>query len=86
MTARQPRSHSSRYVLCIRNPGYSASLELRKIYNRLPDAEAGKRGYTRVIDESGEDYLFPRGFFVDIRIPEKAKRTFARATRARNTG
>jgi uncharacterized protein YnzC (UPF0291/DUF896 family) len=49
-----------RYVLCIKNDGYPASLEVRKIYNPLPDPEANKHRLIRVIDESGEDYLYPR--------------------------
>lgn len=69
----------SSYVLCVRNRGYSASLEVRKIYRRLPDSEGGKQGYTRVIDESGEDYLYPERFFVEIQVPEPARRVFANA-------
>ncbi len=66
--APQPR----RYLLCIKNEGYPASLEVRKIYNALPDAEAGKHGLIRVIDESGEDYLYPREFFIPIALPKAA--------------
>ena len=68
----------STFVLCVANPGYHASLEVRKVYRKLPDPEAEKRGYIRVVDESGEDYLFPGKFFVDIRLSALAKRAFAR--------
>ena len=73
------RKIRSSYVLCVRNPGYQASLEVRKVYRRLPDTEGGKRGYSRVIDESGEDYLYPDAFFVDIQVPGPARRVFASA-------
>jgi hypothetical protein len=59
-----------RFVLCIRNDDYPASLELRKIYQVLPDRSAAKEKMLRVIDESGEDYLYPTGFFVPISLPK----------------
>ncbi len=54
------------FVICIDNTDYQASLEPRKIYETLPDAEAEKIDFLRVIDESGEDYLFPASLFVDL--------------------
>jgi hypothetical protein len=68
------------YVLCVRNEDYEASLELRKIYQIVPDAEAQKNSLIRVIDESGEDYLFPASFFVAIQVPEEAVPAFGAAT------
>lgn len=53
-------------MVCVANTGYPASLELRKIYEVLPDADASTHGLIRVIDESGEDYLYPSKFFVRI--------------------
>jgi len=64
------------YVLCVKNRGYTVSLEARKIYRVLSDAKASARGMLRVIDESGEDYLFPESFFVPIDVPKKATRLF----------
>lgn len=61
-------------VVCIDNDGYPASLEKRKIYVLLRDAEAEKRGLMRVIDESGEDYLYPKTFFRPIALPQAVKR------------
>lgn len=61
---------SSSYVVCIKNDGYQASLEQRKIYQVLPDAEAENHQMLRVIDESGEDYLFPASYFVPIALPQ----------------
>ena len=66
------------YAICVSNRGYSAALEVRKVYRILPDAAVGSRGLVRVIDESGEDYLYPEKFFVPIRIPEEARRAFAK--------
>jgi len=56
------RSTRKRFVLCLRNDGYEVSLERRKIYQALPDADAAKHKQLRVIDESGEDYLYPQGY------------------------
>jgi hypothetical protein len=64
------------YVVCIDNSSYPASLELRKIYPCLPDARAEKDGLVRVIDESGEDYLYPAKYFVPIQVPEAVERSF----------
>jgi hypothetical protein len=56
-----PKQH---LVVCISNEGYPASLETRKLYAVIPDAEADKLGMIRVIDESGEDYLYPKTRFM----------------------
>jgi hypothetical protein len=61
---------SARYVVCVRNEGYTASLERRKIYERIPDADAEAHGMIRLVDESGEDYLYPRDLFVAIDLPK----------------
>ena len=62
---------SAKYVVCIENGGYKASLEVRKIYRALPDKSADKVGWIRVIDESGEDYLFPGKYFMPIELTEE---------------
>ncbi len=61
-------------MICIRNDEYPASLEKRKIYVKLPDTEADKHHYIRVIDESGQDYLYPEGYFVGVELPEEITR------------
>jgi hypothetical protein len=66
-----------KYVVCIRNDGYAASLEARKIYRVVADDVAARRGFVRIIDESGEDYLFPANRFVAIEVPQKARAAFA---------
>jgi len=68
-----------RFAICIRNGDYLASLELRKVYPVLPDAEAASPQMLRVIDESGEDYLYPEAFFMLIELPEAVRRAVIRA-------
>jgi hypothetical protein len=61
-------------VICIRNDDYPASLEKRKLYVKLHDPEAEKRHYIRVIDESGEDYLYPEGYFAEVELSDETRR------------
>jgi hypothetical protein len=61
-------------VLCLNNEGYEASLETRKIYVSLTDAAAAEHGLLRVIDESGEDYLYPKTFFAAVELPPSLRR------------
>ena len=61
-------------VVCVNNDGYSASLERRKIYVALRDAKADSHGLWRVIDESGEDYLYPKALFRSIALPQAVKK------------
>ncbi len=61
---------SHQFVVCLKNNGYEASLEPRKIYQVLPDKEAESHKMLRVIDESGEDYLFPASLFSPISLPQ----------------
>jgi hypothetical protein len=67
------------FVLCINNEGFAASLEARKVYRTLSDPEAESHGLLRVVDESGEDYLFPAAFFVPIEVPTAAEKVFSGA-------
>ncbi len=67
------------FAVCISNEGYPASLELRKIYQVLQDAKAAQHKLVRVIDESGEDYLYPERFFVPIELPQAAEDAFVQA-------
>jgi len=64
----------SQYVICVKNQDYPASLELRKIYSLIPDKTAGKSGLLRVVDESGEGYLYPADYFVAIKLPRTVQR------------
>jgi hypothetical protein len=65
-----------RFVLCISNDGYPASLDVRRVYRAIPDADAETSGHVRVVDESGEDYLYPSEMFVPIEVPEPAAKVF----------
>lgn len=67
------------FVLCVDNTGYEASLEPRKFYVALPDADAEAHGQVRVIDESGEDYLFPASRFTEVPLPLAVRRRLLRA-------
>ena len=70
----------TQFAVCIKNEGYPASLEVRKIYKVIPDTSAGKHQYIRVIDESGEDYLYPADYFVPIQLPEAVEKAFSLTT------
>lgn len=63
-----PKHAAARFALCVSNEGYPASLEPRKLYQVLPDDEAEALDHIRVIDESGEDYLYPRRLFRELEI------------------
>jgi hypothetical protein len=71
------KSEKLHYVLCISNKKYPASLEARKIYQSIADPQAEAHGQIRVIDESGEDYLYPQNLFIPIKVPQAATRAFA---------
>jgi len=68
--------NGTRYLLCNSNEDYPVALESRKVYQILPDPMAGPQ-LVRIIDETGEDYLFPASLFVPIEAPEKATSLFA---------
>lgn len=67
------------FALCIDNRGYAASLERRKVYRRLSDPHADQLGMVRILDETGEDYLFPAKLFVSIAVPSAAMKAFSGA-------
>jgi hypothetical protein len=69
---------SKTYVICIENSEYPASLELRKIYEVVPDNAAGALEQIRIIDESGDDYLYPTNLFVPINLPKDAEAAISR--------
>lgn len=73
------RTVEHRYALCVKNRGYAASLETRKIYRVLKDEKAAANDLVRIVDETGEDYLYPTSFFVAIELPKTAARMFSRA-------
>ena len=71
------RSHG--FVICVENAGYEASLEPRKLYEVLPDADAGKHHQIRIVDESGEDYLYPARLFATVELPQAVREAVRQA-------
>ena len=69
-----------RFAVCLRNEGYAASLELRKLYRLLDDDTAEAGGRMRVIDESGDDYLYPAEYFAEVALPEALRQALLRAS------
>lgn len=66
------------FVVCITNEGYPASLEIRKLYQAIRDDQAAKLGQIRVIDESGEDYLYPERYFAPVQLPQATEKAVLR--------
>jgi hypothetical protein len=66
-------------VVCLNNEGYEASLEKRKLYVAVADDEAAKHKLVRVIDESGDDYLYPSSFFSFVELPPRIRRAVLQA-------
>jgi hypothetical protein len=69
-----PKPAATQLVVCVNSTDFPASLERRKIYVALRDAAAEKQGLLRIIDESGEDYLYPKAFFRTIALPQSTKK------------
>lgn len=67
------------WVICVRNDGYEASLEIRKLYRAIADTNAAAHRQLRVIDESGEDYLFPDRYFAAVELPAAVRRAVSAA-------
>ncbi len=68
------KAQAKQLVVCVDNEGYAVSLEKRKIYVSVRDAAAEKHGMLRILDESGEDYLYPKTFFRAIALPQAVKK------------
>ena len=74
------KNGGKQFAICVRNSGYPASLEIRKLYRIIPDAGAAKHHQVRVVDESGEDYLYHEDYFVAVQLPKAAEEAILRAT------
>lgn len=74
---KRPKS-AVKFVICIRNEDCE-DLEPRKVYRVLPDKAAAVDGYIRVIDESGEDYLYPQDYFLPVELPKAAEKALLSA-------
>ena len=75
----EQKNSKKMFVVCLKNEGYAASLELRKIYEVIPDERAADHQMIRVVDESGEDYLYPSDFFIPIDLPEPIEQALSLA-------
>ena len=71
------KTEEMRFAVCLENRDCD-DLEKRKIYRIIPDGESAKEGYLRVVDESGEDYLYPASYFVLVVLPREAQEAFTR--------
>lgn len=78
-------SSPKRFVICVDNSDYLVSLELNKVYVVLPDERAAEDDCLRVVDESGEDYLYSAKRFVPVELPERARRSVMRKVRESTT-
>jgi hypothetical protein len=76
----EKKTLSRRFAVCVQNKGYEASLERNKIYVVLPDREAEKDDDIRVIDESGEDYLYPADWFVAVEVSKVVQASLLKAS------
>jgi len=76
---KQAHQAERRFAICVTNKGYQASLEKRKIYQIISDADAILHQQVRVIDESGEDYLYPESYFVFIDLPQATQKVLLSA-------
>jgi len=78
---RKPKPRSPKFVVCVDNAGCPVSLERHKIYRVVADEDAAEEGDIRVVDESGEDYLYPASCFVPIEVPAAVRKSLAGASR-----
>ena len=79
MTVKRRKTFAGNFAVCIDNRAYPASLELHKIYRVLPDESAAEDGDIRVIDESGEDYLYSADRFVEVELPKPVRQSLLHA-------
>lgn len=74
------QNKTARFVICIKNGGYVDDLKVRTVYQLLPDESAAKSNYIRVIDETGEDYLYPADLFATIELPSELAKVLLTAS------
>ena len=76
---KQKRKPAHKFAVCVNNADYPVSLELHKIYRVLTDEDAATDGDIRVIDESGEDYLYPADYFIVVDLPQAVEKSLLQA-------
>ena len=77
---RSPRMKTQGFAVCIQNAGFDASLEVRKLYSVVDDPDAEANDLIRVIDESGEDYVYPASLFQRLTLPGEVQRALRLAS------
>ena len=78
-----PKGPTARFAVCLDNRDYEASLDVAKLYRIVPDDDAGRRGYLRVVDESGEDYAYAASRFFILNAPASLRRALDEPTKQR---
>ena len=73
------KKRQARFVVCVRNKGYEASLDVGKFYRVIPDAAAEGHGYLRIVDETGEDYGYASDRFLSIHVPKPLEKVLVKA-------
>lgn len=73
-STKKRRQAASQFAVCVKNDDYPAALELRKLYAIIPDKNADKAGLIRIVDESGEDYLYPAEYFMLVKLPRPVQK------------
>ena len=76
----EEKTPARRFAVCVQNEGYEASLERNKLYVLIADPDAEKDGDIRVVDESGEDYLYPAEWFVPVEVPKAVEASLLKAS------
>ena len=76
---KKPRKREVRFAVCIKNKHYEASLEIGKLYRVIPDQNAERHGYIRIVDESGEDYGYAADRFFSIDVPKPLEKVLLKA-------
>ena len=76
----ETKTSTRRFAVCVQNEGHEASLERNKIYVLIADPDAEKDGDIRVVDESGEDYLYPADWFVPVDVPKAVEASLLKAS------
>lgn len=80
---KKPSTRTPRFALCVTD--LEPDLQIRRIYQVLPDRSAAKSEYVRIVDDSGEDYLYPASYFVPIALPQTARRALSAASKKNRT-
>lgn len=70
----ESQSTELRFAICLNNKGYEDDLKMRTVYQILPDESAARSNYVRVVDETGEDYLYPAAYFVPVEVPREVEK------------